>query len=132
MATVVSDLTPDQLIQFEQGCKAMLGFERSRLQPVLARHVRQGTSKYARSIPKEGIKSVTLSLSAALWISRAWVVTFVGLALALPTHGMTPAHISGLAIAACGVALFAVGFWRISSAFRSRSEFMKARSAPLR
>lgn len=104
----------------------MLGIERARLQRVLVRHMRQGTSKYARSIPSEGIQSVTLDLSAALWVSRSWIGLFVGLALVLPTHGITPLRIVGFILLACGVALLTLGIARIWSGVVYRKKFQKA------
>lgn len=121
----VSDLSQDQRIQFEEGCRVMLPVERARLERVLARHLRQGTSKYARSIPTEGIESVVLSLSAALWVVRAWPILVVGLAIVLPTHGVTPIRLAGFVVIAVGVVIFGVGVVRLASAVKSRNRFRR-------
>ena len=68
---VESDLNEEQKLLFDKGCKVMLTFEKKKLAKVLARHIRGGSSKYARSIPIDGVESVTLSLSCALWVVRA-------------------------------------------------------------
>lgn len=103
----------------------MLPVERARLERVLARHLRQGTSKYARSIPTEGIESVVLSLSAALWVVRAWPILVVGLAIVLPTHGVTPIRLAGFVVIAVGVVIFGVGVVRLASAVKSRNRFRR-------
>ncbi|MCU1363315.1 MAG: hypothetical protein JWM55_1143 [Acidimicrobiaceae bacterium] len=125
----ISDLTPDQHAQFEEGCKVMLPIERARLERVLARHLRQGTSKYAKSIPNEGIASVTLSLSGALWVVRAWLILIVGLVLVLPTHGTAPIRLVGFGVIAVGVVIFALGAIRLVSAVKSRSRFKRQQSS---
>lgn len=104
----------------------MLPLERARLERVLARHLRQGTSKYAKSIPSEGIESVTLSLSGALWVVRAWLILVVGLAIVLPTHGVTPIRLAGFVVIAVGVLLFGVGVVRLASAVKSRNRFRRS------
>jgi len=121
----VSDLPPDQRTQFEEGCRVMLPVERARLERVLARHLRRGTSKYAKSIPREGIESVTLSLSGALWVVRAWLTLVVGLAIVLPTHGVTPIRLVGFVVIAVGVVLFGLGAVRLASAVKSRNRFRR-------
>lgn len=103
----------------------MLPIERARLERVLARHLRQGTSKYAKSISNEGIESVTLSLSGALWVVRAWLTLVVGLAIVLPTHGVTPMRLVGFAVIAVGVVLFGIGAARLASAVKSRNRFRR-------
>jgi hypothetical protein len=122
----VSDLPPDQQTQFEEGCGVMLSVERARLERVLARHLRRGTSKYAKSIPNEGIESVTLSLSGALWIVRGWVTLVVGLAIVLPTHGVNPLRVVGFVVLAAGAILFVVGAVRLGSALKSRNRFRRS------
>jgi hypothetical protein len=121
----VSDLPPAQQTQFQEGCLVMLPVERARLERILARHLRQGTSKYAKSIPNEGIESVTLSLSGALWVVRAWVTILIGLAIVLPTHGVTPIRLVGFVVIAAGVILFALGAVRLASALKSRNRFRR-------
>jgi hypothetical protein len=121
----VSDLSPDQQAQFREGCRVMLPVERARLERALARHLREGTSKQARAIPKEGIESVALSLSGALWGVRAWVTTWVGLVIVLPTHGVTSFRLAGFVAVAAGVILYVVGAVRLALALKSRNRFRR-------
>lgn len=125
----ISELTPGQHAQFEEGSKVMMPIERARLEPVLMRHLRRGTSKYAKSIPSEGIVSVTLSLSGALWVVRAWLLLIVGLVLVLSTHGTAPIRLVGSGFIAVGIAIFALGAVRLVSAVKSRSEFKRRQSS---
>jgi hypothetical protein len=53
--------------------------ERPLVERVLAHVLREGTSRFARTIPKEGIESVTLSLAVAFWLTAAGFVAKAGL-----------------------------------------------------
>lgn len=121
----ISDLTPPQRSLFEEGRKVMLPIEHARLERVLASHLRQGTSKYARSIPNEGISSVTLSLSGALWVVRAMPALFVGLAIVVTTSGASPVNLIGYVIVGIGAVLFLLGASRLAAAVRSRKRFRR-------
>lgn len=129
MSVDISDLTPEQQSLFEAGSRVMLPFERTRLQRALARHLRRGTSKYARSIPTEGIESVALSLSAALWGGWAWLVLLLGLSLTLPTRHVEPIRLVGYGVLAVGVSMFFFGAVRLVLAGRSRNRFRKGRDS---
>lgn len=122
------DLTPEQRDLLEQGRAVMMPIERARLERVLVRHLRQGTSKYARSIPSEGIASVTLSLSGALWVMRAWPLLFLGLVIVFTVHGTGLAKSVGYVIVAIGVVLFLLGSARLIRAVRRRNEFRQNHS----
>ncbi len=68
--TDILDQQQDKLALLEEGCQVMMLLERPRLKRVLARHLTLGRSRRYKSISRNGIVSVTLSLFAIFWLVR--------------------------------------------------------------
>jgi hypothetical protein len=126
MSLGTPDLSQEQQALYDKGCKVMLPIEKKRLAKVLARHIRGGSSKYARSIPKDGVESVTLSLSCALWVVRAWGLLVVALVLLLVVKADSGLRIFGFIVGGLGVTSFILGGMRLGSALRIRKKFREA------
>ena len=102
------------------------GVERRTVGRALARHLRGGTSKYARAIPAEGIECVALSLCAAFWLSRAWLISVVGIVVLALGRSSDVATTVGEALLALFAALMLVGFLRLGAASSSRTRYRRS------
>jgi len=125
----VSPATPLEPLQQQlltQGLARVWPIERRTIARALSRHLRAGSTKYARSIPTEGVESVTLSLCAAFWLGRAWLLFVPALILVVAGSGSSLAVVIGTAgLAIFGLVLI-IGFLRLGAAARSRSRFRRA------
>jgi|GEM_PF-4098155 len=125
--TNVSNQQEDKLALFEAGCRVMMSAERSRLEPTLARHLSQGISRHYKLIPKDGILSVTLSLSGVFWLARAIIAFIAGLVIMLlgRAQGSIPIKSVGLLIVIVGTLLYVIAIVRFTLAIGSRYKFRR-------
>lgn len=124
-APPATPLEPSQQLLLDQGLVRVWPIERRPIARALSRHLRAGSTKYARSIPTEGIESVTLSLCAAFWLGRAWLLFVPALILVIAGGGSSVAVVIGDAGLAIFGLLLIIGFLRLISAARSRSRFRR-------
>lgn len=122
-----TELSADQQSLFDAGNRLFWPVERRTLPRALARHIRAGNTKVARSIHTEGIDSATYQICVAYWMSRAWLSSFGGLAILFLGPARGPAHIVGEVLLGTGGALMLVGAERLRRALRSRKRFREAR-----
>lgn len=129
MTVDISDLTPEQRDLLIQGCSVLWPGERRRIEIALARHLREGTSKSARSIPTEGVKGETLALAGGLWMLRGALVAICGLVLIATVHTTSPLRLVGygiLGVGCIGGLLFCI---RLAMALLAKKRFQRERAS---
>ena len=126
-ADSAAGLDPERVALLDAGSRVMWSVERDTLRKVLARHLRDGTSKYAKSVRTEGIECVALSLSAGLWIVRAFWIFLVGIALFTLGRNTPIVHTTGSLLLLLFAAVLVVGVSRLVQAWRHRRAFRQQR-----
>jgi len=126
-ADPAAGLDPESAALLDAGSRLMWTVERDALRKALARHLRDGTTKYAKSVRTEGIECVTLSLSAGLWIVRAFWLFLIGIALFTLGRNKPVVHAAGSILLLVFVAVLVVGLSRLVQAWRHRRGFRQWR-----
>lgn len=119
-------LGEEQSALLDQGARVLWRPERSTVCKALARHLQDGTTKFAKGIPTEGIESVSLSLATAFWMTKVVVLFVIAFPMLLLGPSGGPLHEIGVGMFALCFPLTALGVTRLTAALRSRNRFRRA------